>query len=61
MPPLEADTLFPGVQLSDVIVMGNYAPMSYEDYWRIKRRVKKVWPYAVLASQYLHEMDSLRR
>ena len=60
MPPLEADTLFPGVQLSDVIVMGNYAPMSYEDYWRIKRRVKKVWPYAVLASQYLHEMDSLR-
>ncbi|HIT97772.1 MAG TPA: DUF4294 domain-containing protein [Candidatus Merdimorpha stercoravium] len=60
MPPLEADTLFPGVQLSDVIVMGSYAPMAYEDYWRIKRRVKKVWPYAVLASQYLHEMDSLR-
>lgn len=57
-----ADSVGTGIRvLDEVVVVGNYAPLSYEDRWRLKRRVKKVWPYAVLASQYLYEMDSLRQ
>ena len=59
--PFPGDSTFGAVRvLDEVVVVGRYTPMSYEDRWRLKRRVKKVWPYAVLASQYLHQMDSLR-
>ena len=59
--PLSLDSTYRGIRVFDeVIIIGKYTPMSYEDYWRLKRRIIKVWPYAVLASQYLYEMDSLR-
>lgn len=59
--PFPGDSTFGAVRvLDEVVVVGDYTPLSYEDRWRLKRRVKKVWPYAVLASQYLHQMDSLR-
>ncbi len=49
-----------GRVFDEVIVVGRFTPMTYEDYWRMKYRIKKVWPYAVLGAQYLQEMDQLR-
>lgn len=55
------DSLYKGGRVFDeVIVVGRFTPMTYEDYWRMKYRIKKVWPYAVLGAQYLQEMDQLR-
>lgn len=55
------DTLYKkGRVFDEVIVVGRFTPMTYEDYWRMKYRIKKVWPYAVLGAQYLQEMDQLR-
>lgn len=57
----EDDSLYKNIRVFDeVIIVGQFTPLSYEDQWRLKYRIKRVWPYAVLGSQYLREMDSLQ-
>ena len=57
---IEGDTL-PMVYLNTVVVTANRIFANPEDakiYWRIKRDVKKVYPYAILAEARLKEYNA---
>lgn len=51
---------FPIKMLDEVIITGHPAPMSQDEYVRLKYRVRHVWPYALLGAQYLEELDRIR-
>lgn len=47
--------------LDEVVIIGYKDDISHEDSLRIRRRVFKVWPYAVLAAENLQEIDQIRQ
>ena len=57
-----ADTasMFPIRMLDEVVITGRPGTMPQDEYMRLKYRVRRVWPYALLGAQYFEELDRLR-
>ena len=57
----EEDTLMPHVELNPVVVSPHKSLRTHHDvrkFWRLARKVKKVYPYAKKAAELLHEYDA---
>lgn len=52
--------VFPVKMLDEVVITGHLNTMPQDEYMRLKYRVRRVWPYALLGAQYLEELDRIR-